>query len=49
MRQYHGGPDNDNPSFDELTLYLPAVFTKISGNLECYLEHLENNDLGHVL
>lgn len=49
MRQYHHGPHSDNPSFEELSSYFPGVFKKIAGNLECYLEALENNELGKVL
>lgn len=44
LRNYHGGPIIDNPSFDELSAYFPKVFDKISGNLECYVKHLENNE-----
>lgn len=40
MRHYHGGPHSDNPSFNELAARFPAVFEKIQGNLECYLEDL---------
>jgi hypothetical protein len=49
LRQYHNGPSKDHPSFDELKNYFPNVFKKIADNLECYLEHLENSDLGQVL
>lgn len=41
MRYYHGGPLNLNPTFDDLIPYLPMVFEKISANLGCYLEYLE--------
>ena len=40
MRHYHGGPANDNPTFDEFAQYFPQVFEKVRGNLECYLEDL---------
>ena len=45
MRQYHGGPISNNPSFEEFVILLPAVFKKISENLECYIEHLESNKI----
>jgi hypothetical protein len=41
MRNYHGGPCHDHPNMTELSGYLPSVFDKIAGNLECYLKHLE--------
>ena len=44
MRNYHGGPRTDNPTFDELATYFPRVFEKIKGNLECYLEYLEKEE-----
>jgi len=47
MRYYHGGPHNDNPDMLEFSMYLPRVFHKISENLECYLEDLEENRLSH--
>lgn len=45
MRQYHGGPSSDNPTMEELSGYIPRVFEKIAGNLECYIEHLEKGEL----
>jgi len=45
LRYYHGGPMNDQPSFNELTQYFPRVFDKIAGNLECYIKYLENNEV----
>jgi len=44
MRYYHGGPETDKPSLIELANYIPAIFEKISSNLECYLKELENNE-----
>jgi hypothetical protein len=44
MRSYHGGPQNDNPNMRELAMYVPMVFDKIAGNLECYLGHLERGE-----
>jgi len=40
-RFYHGGPQNDDAGFEELKCFLPRVLSKVSGNLECYLELLE--------
>lgn len=45
MRHYHGGPTNDNPTFIELAKYFPCVFEKISGNLKCYIDSLERNEI----
>ena len=42
MRNYHGGPMSDNPSMEEFSDYLPRIFEKIAGNLECYLQNLES-------
>ena len=44
-RSYHGGPATNEASFSELVIYLPRVLKKISDNLECYLEDLENNEV----
>lgn len=45
LRNYHGGPMIDTPSFEELATYFPRVFDKIAGNLECYIKDLENNQV----
>ena len=44
MRSYHGGPIEVDPSFADISRHFPAVFDKVSGNLECYLKSLENNE-----
>ncbi|XOF33982.1 MAG: hypothetical protein ACL93V_01395 [Candidatus Electrothrix sp. YB6] len=44
MRYYHGGPLGDNLTMEELSHYLPDVLKKISGNLECYLQQLEEDE-----
>ncbi len=44
-RFYHGGPSVDAETFDGLVPYLPRILEKISGNLECYIEHLENDEV----
>ena len=48
LRNYHCGPTNDNPSFEELATYFPGVFDKIAGNLECYIKDLENNKIINI-
>lgn len=45
LRYYHGGPLNDNPSFDELSNYFPRVYEKIASNLECYVKDIESNEV----
>ncbi len=40
MRNYHGGPAMDNPSIEQLSIFLPNIFEKISGNLGSYLDQL---------
>lgn len=42
MRQYHGGRMSNELDMNELTPYIPAIFDKISSNLECYIRELEN-------
>jgi hypothetical protein len=49
MRYYHGGPNSDFPSFEELSTYFPMVFEKIASNLECYLKQLESNQTIEVM
>lgn len=44
MRNYHGGPSRDNPTFDDLVPFLPLVFDKIADNLECYVQQLESDE-----
>lgn len=41
MRNYHGGPPSEHPTFEELAWYFPMVFEKIRSNLECYVKRLE--------
>ena len=43
-RSYHGGPISNEPTFLDLVPYFPSVLKKITDNLECYLEHLENGE-----
>lgn len=44
MRYYHGGPSGENPAFVDLVPFLPRVFDKITGNLECYVQQLESDE-----
>lgn len=44
-RYYHGGPEPGAERFDDLVPYLPRALEKIAGNLECYLEALENGEV----
>lgn len=44
MRDYHRGPASDDPSFEELSRFLPTVFEKVSSNLDCYLRQLEADE-----
>lgn len=41
MRTYHGGPSRDDPDIEEIARFIPQVFEKIAGNLDCYLKSLE--------
>src|SRR5438876_4673834 len=45
MRAYHGGPAARDPTFHDLYPYLPQVFEKVAGNLDCYLKHLESEEM----
>lgn len=36
-RYYHGGPMQEDASFDDLIPFFPRVFEKIASNLDCYL------------
>lgn len=42
MRYYHGGPSNEDPDIEEISVYLPRVFEKISDNLRCYIDELRS-------
>ena len=41
MRNYHGGPIDDELNIQNIALYIPDIFNKISSNLECYIKDLE--------
>lgn len=42
MRCYHGGPTSNNPSIQEISMYIPMIFEKISANLERHIQDLES-------
>jgi len=48
MRHYHGGPAHDNPDMNEISMYIPMVFEKISSNLECCVRQLENGETKNI-
>jgi hypothetical protein len=43
LRYYHGGLVQESPTFDDIVPFLPQVFEKVAGNLECYLREIEND------
>jgi hypothetical protein len=45
MRDYHFGPPQATPTFQDLTPYFPRILDKISDNLRNYVKQLENNDV----
>lgn len=49
LRNYHGGPSNLSPTFDDIVPLLPKVFEKIADNLECYLRQIENHEIDPLL
>lgn len=40
LRDYHGGPQNQSPTFSDVVDYLPMVYLKIRDNLDCHLSNL---------
>lgn len=44
LRCYHGGPAEPSPTFADIVPFLPSVFAKIAGNLECYVQLLERDE-----
>ncbi len=40
LRYYHGGPQNQSPTFSDVVDYLPMVYLKIRDNLDCHLSNL---------
>ena len=45
MNQYHNANLSDDVTFQDIMYYVLPIFEKIKGNLECYLEPLENNEI----
>ena len=45
INNYHSANLNSESSFTDIMQYSLNIFKKIKENLECYLEHLEENDL----
>ena len=43
LRYYHGVTIDNATTFREIAMILPAVFDKISGNLECCVKDLEGD------
>lgn len=41
LRHYHGGPATDTPTLREISRFSPGVLRKITGNLDCYVQDLE--------
>ncbi|MGE3467974.1 MAG: hypothetical protein AB7J13_13705 [Pyrinomonadaceae bacterium] len=48
LHNYHGFPLNDELNMDTVSPYLLQVLEKVSGNLEGYIDHLENNRLDTI-
>jgi hypothetical protein len=44
LRNYHGGPSSESPTFNDIVPLLPMVFHKIADNLECYVKQLEKEE-----
>jgi hypothetical protein len=49
LRNYHGGPSNPSPTFNDIVPFLPNVFEKIADNLEYYLKQIENDEVDPLL
>jgi hypothetical protein len=48
LHNYHGFSLTDSLNMDTITPYLLKVLEKVSGNLGCYIEHLENNRIENI-
>jgi hypothetical protein len=46
LNNYHGFPMVTDLNMKSISPYLPLVFDKIEGNLECYVKHLEEHQIG---
>lgn len=49
MNNYHGFPMEEKLTLQSITPYLPLVFDKIEGNLECYIKYLEGRKTPELL
>lgn len=47
LHTYHGFPLSNDLSMITVSPYLLKVLTKVAGNLECYIQDIENNKLGN--
>lgn len=48
LHNYHGFQLVDQLTMDSVSPYLLRVLDKVSGNLECYIEYLENNRVDSI-
>lgn len=44
LNNYHGFPLTTELTMQSISFYLPMVFDKIEGNLECYIKNLEEGE-----
>lgn len=48
LHNYHGFQLSDPLNMDTVKPYLLRVLDKVSSNLECYIEHLQNNRIDRI-
>jgi len=48
LHNYHGFPLASDLNMDNISPYLNKVFTKVSDNLEAYIENFENDAVGDI-
>ncbi len=46
LNNYHGFPITTDLNMTSVSAYLPMVYDKIEGNLDCYIKHLEERQIG---
>lgn len=44
LNHYHGFPMANDLTLQSISFYLPMVFDKVQGNLECYIKNLEEQE-----
>ncbi len=44
LNNYHGFPLTTDLTMQSISVYLPMIFEKIEGNLECYIKELEERN-----